>query len=428
MDTSNLFNKNHNELGSLDKDLILKTRGQVRIQFGKKFVNLLNNKGQLDVKIPTIEYIKPVESTDLINSNGFYYYNGVIIAYVDGNTLQFATDASIEEITKALELKADKTEIPDVSGFATKEELPELDELFAKNAEISALKDQITVLTRALQELKTPVVETVTELPNVTTSMPDDDIKLDDVTVPETTSYNDRKSVTAKSINAENMVMESSTITLNADGDVNVTGLTSSGNLPQLLPDANNKKTNAAMSIHADGDVTIKDCTVGQSGYNTFEIGLNGGYPKNVIIDNVHFEGTLGNNAITIFGHQKNAIITISNCVFDEVSNPVRISNDTNQPATIKFINCRCDKWEEKYPDYAGFLLLQDWKSANAEEFNTNNLTITFENCYGPNGKIEGTVEELISNTNKRAMYMYCANAGGIIGYNAELFPTVITK
>lgn len=112
MDTSNLFNKNHNELGSLDKDLILKTRGQVRIQFGKKFINLLNNKGQLDVKIPTIEYIKPVESTDLINSNGFYYYNGVIIAYVDGNTLEFATDASIEEITKALELKADKTEIP----------------------------------------------------------------------------------------------------------------------------------------------------------------------------------------------------------------------------------------------------------------------------------------------------------------------------
>lgn len=112
MDTSNLFNKNHNELGSLDKDLILKTRGQVRIQFGKKFVNLLNNKGQLDVKIPTIEYIKPVESTDLINSNGFYYYNGVIIAYVDGNTLEFATDVSIEEITKALELKADKTEVP----------------------------------------------------------------------------------------------------------------------------------------------------------------------------------------------------------------------------------------------------------------------------------------------------------------------------
>ena len=329
-------------------------------------------------------------------------------------------------------MKADKTEIPDVSGFATKEELPELDELFTKNAEISALKDQITVLTRALQELKTPVVETVTELPNVATSMPNDDIKLDDVTIPETTSYNDKKSVTAKSINAENMVMESSTITLNADGDVNVTGLTSSGNLPQLLPDANNKKTNAAMSIHANGDVTIKDCTIGQSGYNTFEIGLNGGYPKNVIIDNVHFEGTLGNNAITIFGHQKNAIITISNCVFDEVSNPVRISNDTNQPATIKFVNCRCDKWEEKYPDYAGFLLLQDWKSANAEEFNTNkrfsNLTITFENCYGPNGKIEGTVEELISNTNKRAMYMYADKAGGIIGYNAELFPSVTTK
>ena len=335
-------------------------------------------------------------------------------------------------VNEALALKADKTEIPDVSIYATKEELPELDELFAKNAEISALKDQITVLTRALQELKTPVVETVTELPNVATSMPNDDIKLDDVTIPETTSYNDKKSVTAKSINAENMVMESSTITLNADGDVNVTGLTSSGNLPQLLPDANNKKTNAAMSIHANGDVTIKDCTVGQSGYNTFEIGLNGGYPKNVIIDNVHFEGTLNNNAITIFGHQKNAIITISNCVFDEVSNPVRISNDTNQPATIKFVNCRCDKWEEKYPDYAGFLLLQDWKSANAEEFNTNkrfsNLTITFENCYGPNGKIEGTVEELISNTNKRAMYMYADKAGGIIGYNAELFPSVTTK
>lgn len=112
MSVTNLFNKNHNELGSLDKDLILKTRGQVRIQFGKKFVNLLNSKGQLDVKVPTVEYIKQVESTDSITSNGFYYCNGVIMAYINGTILEFSTDSTIEEITKALELKADKTEIP----------------------------------------------------------------------------------------------------------------------------------------------------------------------------------------------------------------------------------------------------------------------------------------------------------------------------
>ena len=108
----NVFGKNHEEIGSLDKDLILKTRGQVRIQFGKKFVSLLNSKGQLDVNIPSFEAIKEVEDPNLITSNGFYYYNGVIIAYVNGNKLEFSTDSTIEEITSALVLKADKTEIP----------------------------------------------------------------------------------------------------------------------------------------------------------------------------------------------------------------------------------------------------------------------------------------------------------------------------
>ena len=83
-----IFGKNQGEIGSLDKNLVLRTKGQVYIRFGKKYIELLNRKGELNVKIPKM--LSKVESTDDISSDGFYLVDGNIYAYTNSELIQIS--------------------------------------------------------------------------------------------------------------------------------------------------------------------------------------------------------------------------------------------------------------------------------------------------------------------------------------------------
>ncbi|MBQ8132432.1 MAG: hypothetical protein IJ193_08075 [Bacilli bacterium] len=310
-----------------------------------------------------------------------------------------------------------KKDIPDVSEFVTTEEMIESDTQVAADAsaEVNALKAQIDILTKALKAIKTPDAEEVVIDADVT-----DNTK--DIIVSGGSVDGVVRTVNAKSIDMVDTAITSGRLAMSATNDVSMTGVTNTGSLAKTV-------SNAAFSINNNGDVTIKDCELNQIGYNSIEIGLAGtSIPKNVVIDNIAFNSKLSNNAITIFAHQKNAEIVISNCHFVDCSNPVRISNRENLPAKIKFINCVCDKWEEGSKQYAGFLLLQDYTSKTAEEAEAANrfanLEIVFENCYGPGGmKIEGTAENLVGGDNQ-VVYMY-RDKGGIVAYDATKFPKI---
>ena len=333
------------------------------------------------------DQVKNKGSRLAVNTEGIYYTKA-------------KTNGSFEANDEVVTLK----DLPNMEEYATNEEL--------KNQN-NALKAQIEMLDKFIKDIKYPEIENM-------------DIDMDisasgkDIAISGTVSNVVRNISNASSVIAEDISMENARMSISADEDVEFTNMTTTGTLEKSV-------SNAAMSINNSGFVTIKDSSVAQNSYNAIEIGLSANVPpKNILIDNISFSGNLSNNAITVFGWQPNAEIVISNCTFDKCSNPIRLSNKTNVPAKVKFINCTCTEWDSN-PDYAGFLLLQDYTSSSAEEAETANrfanIEITFENCYGPSGKIVGNAETLSDPTNQ-VIYIW-RDKGGKVAYDASKFPKV---
>ena len=283
---------------------------------------------------------------------------------------------------------------------------------------IAVLQDQIKALQDQVQQLKTPIVEPV-ELTQeaAAVSEPEKDVSF----AGAIDSY--VATITAKSIQSSNAIIDSGKLSATAEGgDVSIKNLSTLGTLAKST-------ANAGLSVNTDEYVNITSSNWQQTGYNGIEAGLSSA-PKSVIIDNIDFTAKMDNNAISIFDWQDNAVITISNCHFADVSNPLRISNRSNKPATINIINCTVDSWTSG--EYAGFICMQDYTSGSAEAAQTANqfgkLTINFVNVTGPDGvKIVGTAEDLVEN---HQIYLY-TEWEGVIDYSeatAARFPAVTAK
>lgn len=104
----NIFGKNQGEIGSLDKNLVLRTKGRVYIRYGRKYIDLLDSQGNLNVKVPKV--LSKITSKDQIKSNGFYLLDGNLYAYVDGETFQITgTEGSF--LSYAIEQNLDSDQI-----------------------------------------------------------------------------------------------------------------------------------------------------------------------------------------------------------------------------------------------------------------------------------------------------------------------------
>lgn len=89
------------EVGSLSENLILNTAGKVKIRYGQKYIDLLNEKGELNVK-PTSDIIKKIKSEKEIKQNGFYYYENTLYAYIDGVKLIISKEPLISILNSEL--------------------------------------------------------------------------------------------------------------------------------------------------------------------------------------------------------------------------------------------------------------------------------------------------------------------------------------
>jgi len=72
-----------NEIGSLNENLVLVTAGKIKIRYGKKYIDLLDDKGNLNVKVPNV--LSLANSKDDMTKNGFYLLNDNLFAVYDGN-------------------------------------------------------------------------------------------------------------------------------------------------------------------------------------------------------------------------------------------------------------------------------------------------------------------------------------------------------
>lgn len=103
-----LFGRSYETLGNSNSDLILKTKGQVKIQWGNKFIDLIKN-GKIDSQ--SQDLINVVKSKDSINTSqsGIYYdsstgglfivVNGLVINLENGNSTSYVSYLSNQKTT-----------------------------------------------------------------------------------------------------------------------------------------------------------------------------------------------------------------------------------------------------------------------------------------------------------------------------------------
>lgn len=87
-----LFGRTYSTVGNSDSDFIIKTRGQVKVQWGKKFIDIIKD-GKLNVDVTLI---KEVSSIDSITSDGIYMLEGsnTVVVRINGVTVSLISDNS----------------------------------------------------------------------------------------------------------------------------------------------------------------------------------------------------------------------------------------------------------------------------------------------------------------------------------------------
>lgn len=256
--------------------------------------------------------------------------------------------------------------------------------------EVAYLSDLSSIST--LQSMMQVLEEKVNSLSKINTEIVVISEDSEDL-IDDTKDYNISGSVsstlniTGSSITINNLEVSNDARLKLIAKDVDSKGMSISGSFPET-------NGNTVVSVNNSDYVIFRDLVFNATEvYNGIEIGLNStNLPKNVIFDNCKFLGNFSNNAILIFGTQNNAVINISNCYFEHVSNCIRLSNKSNSTCTVNITNCKCDHWDTD-PLWSGMLICQDYTSGSAEDEVTNNLfasskiTINVSNFVTPSGK-----------------------------------------
>ena len=77
-----LFGKSYRQVGDTQSDLLLKTRGNIKVQYNNSFVDLFKD-GKLNVNIDVIKKVDKLE-----NTNGIYIVGSDVYLVCDGDSFK----------------------------------------------------------------------------------------------------------------------------------------------------------------------------------------------------------------------------------------------------------------------------------------------------------------------------------------------------
>nr|DAX00362.1 MAG TPA: hypothetical protein [Bacteriophage sp.] len=109
---TNMFGKTYNTIGSTDSNFIIKTKGDLKVQWGGKFIDVIKN-GKL--ASAGADILKVASSSDDISSNGVYLVptdegNEVWVS-IDGTKVNIAGEVGttyVSFLTEQKEVTADQ--------------------------------------------------------------------------------------------------------------------------------------------------------------------------------------------------------------------------------------------------------------------------------------------------------------------------------
>ena len=247
-------------------------------------------------------------------------------------------------------------------------------------------------------------------------------------------SVNVSSNIQGKSVSMNNLKVENNARLKVSAGDIESIGMSIKGDFPK-------KDGNATVILNEAEFVVFKDMVFNSSNiYNGIEIGLDGDkLPKNILFENCRFEGTWTNNAILIFGTQNDAVITLSNCTFQNISNALRLSNKSNSKGVaVNINNCSVEQWDVRTP-WQGFLICEDYTSSSVQEAETNNLfgdgkiTVNFTNLTHKGEKVlPENVQSVCGTKDDSQVVIVCVDAikepDQCLSYDATRFPKISFK
>ncbi len=392
--------------------------------------------------IDTDEYASPIALVNYLKglnpSQKLQFIQDHMVITPDGKiadralNLDLSVYAKTEDVTADLEGKVDKvagkslvddTEIARLATVTNYDDTALSTKVASAEGNVISISDRLAALEAQIVTLKQTDVAAVTSSADLAQADKDLIITIAEPITGTTT-------VEGKSIEVKQMTTNNSTTVFKTEGDVTMKNLTTTGDLPKAT-------ANAQIRIVSGDYVRITDSAIDQTGYNAIEIGLGTGSgpsaTKSIVIDNVKFNSTLSNNAISIFATEDGSVITISNCTFTKCSNPVRLSNATGGKVTINLVNCEFTEWDSN-PDWAGILIMQDYTSGSAEAIKTNNLfgpdkvTINVINCTHAGEKIvaPANIADVCGTKNAATQLFYIwSNEEGFVAYDAERYPVI---
>lgn len=112
MERTNMFGKTYNTIGSTDSNFIIKTKGDLKVQWGGKFIDIIKN-GKL--ASTGVDILKVASSSDDISSNGVYLVptdkGNEIWVSIDGTKVNIAGEVGttyVSFLTEQKEVTADQ--------------------------------------------------------------------------------------------------------------------------------------------------------------------------------------------------------------------------------------------------------------------------------------------------------------------------------